>query len=302
MAEAIGSALAQSYSNKEVIVIDDGSTDRSLTIIRGFERLISWRTGPTRGGGVARNHGWQMSCGEYIKFLDSDDFLLPGCIRQQVQAAAALQANQFPVGRMYRLEEHTGKILPHANRDAAEIRDQSLLPMLTDAPPMSAPLFRRRALIEIGGFAEELSIRQDFDLFIRLILAGHIPMLTAESTYVYRDHSDPMRVSRQRGFKKAEEQLAMFKRHVELLERSPALDMKDIIAEGIAISIWKTGRNVLREGYHALAREYFLLATCCHPRRQVCGRRPYRIMNRAFGPILTEHILEGLKGTKRKRE
>ncbi len=55
--EAIQSALDQDYPNREVIVIDDGSTDKSVDVIRTFGDSIRWETGPNRGGNVARNRG-----------------------------------------------------------------------------------------------------------------------------------------------------------------------------------------------------------------------------------------------------
>ena len=62
--EAIESALAQTYPNKEVIVIDDGSTDGSLQVIKSFGHRIRWETGPNRGGSAARNRGIELARGE----------------------------------------------------------------------------------------------------------------------------------------------------------------------------------------------------------------------------------------------
>ena len=55
--DAIESALGQSYPQKEIIVVDDGSSDGSLSVIRRYEGRIRWVTGPNRGGGAARNAG-----------------------------------------------------------------------------------------------------------------------------------------------------------------------------------------------------------------------------------------------------
>ncbi len=73
--EAIQSALDQDYPNREVIVIDDGSTDKSVDVIRTFGDSIRWETGPNRGGNVARNRGLELARGTLIQFLDSDDIL-----------------------------------------------------------------------------------------------------------------------------------------------------------------------------------------------------------------------------------
>ena len=73
--EAIESALDQTYPHKEVIVIDDGSTDSSLEVIRSFGNHLRWETAPNRGGSAARNRGLELARGELIQFLDADDLL-----------------------------------------------------------------------------------------------------------------------------------------------------------------------------------------------------------------------------------
>ncbi|MBK8909688.1 MAG: glycosyltransferase [Rhodospirillales bacterium] len=79
--EAIDSALAQTYRNAEVIVIDDGSTDGSLEVIKSYGDRIRWETGPNRGAPAARNRGLALAAGAYVLFLDADDLLLPPAIQ-----------------------------------------------------------------------------------------------------------------------------------------------------------------------------------------------------------------------------
>ena len=105
--EAIRSALNQSYSPVEVIVVDDGSTDRSLEVIKSFGDKIRWETGPNRGGDCARNCGLALSTGEYIQFLDADDYLLPGKIERQMQV--------FSNGRADVVYEDSQNLLESAN-------------------------------------------------------------------------------------------------------------------------------------------------------------------------------------------
>jgi glycosyltransferase involved in cell wall biosynthesis len=73
---AIDSALEQTYSPTEVIVVDDGSTDSSLGIIEGFGRRIRWETGPNRGANAARNRLLSLASGPWLQYLDADDYLL----------------------------------------------------------------------------------------------------------------------------------------------------------------------------------------------------------------------------------
>ena len=84
VADAIESALGQTHPNVEVVVVDDGSTDRSLEVIRSYDGRIRWETGPCRGACAARNRALALSLGEFIQFLDSDDLLLPQKIERQL--------------------------------------------------------------------------------------------------------------------------------------------------------------------------------------------------------------------------
>src|SRR5262245_44085768 len=81
--QAIESALAQTWPVKEVIVVDDGSQDRSLSVIESFANRIRWQAGPNRGGNVARNELLELAQGTWLQFLDADDYLLPEKIAKQ---------------------------------------------------------------------------------------------------------------------------------------------------------------------------------------------------------------------------
>ena len=81
--EAIDNCLAQTYRGVEINVVDDGSTDDSLTIIQSYGDKIRYESGPNQGGSHARNRGFALSHGDYIQYLDADDFLLPEKIEEQ---------------------------------------------------------------------------------------------------------------------------------------------------------------------------------------------------------------------------
>jgi hypothetical protein len=84
LAEAIDSALAQTYANKEVIVVDDGSTDNSRDIIAGYGKRIRAILKSNGGQGSAFNAGFAVSRGAIVLFLDSDDVLLPTALDRAV--------------------------------------------------------------------------------------------------------------------------------------------------------------------------------------------------------------------------
>lgn len=78
LAEAIRSALEQDYPNKEIIVINDGSTDNTREVVNRYRDKIVYIEQPNKGAAAARNEGIRAAKGEYIAFLDADDVCLPG--------------------------------------------------------------------------------------------------------------------------------------------------------------------------------------------------------------------------------
>src|SRR6266571_8933317 len=84
VAQAVESALAQTWLQKEVLVVDDGSQDGSLDAIKKFGDRIRWETGPNRGGNAARNRLLKLARGEWLQYLDADDYLLPDKVAKQI--------------------------------------------------------------------------------------------------------------------------------------------------------------------------------------------------------------------------
>lgn len=86
LAETLESALAQTWDNIEIIVVDDGSTDKSLAVAKQFEpdgvKVISQAN---KGASAARNRAFQESQGDFIQYLDADDLLVPDKIELQVK-------------------------------------------------------------------------------------------------------------------------------------------------------------------------------------------------------------------------
>lgn len=94
LAETLESALAQTWTAKEILVINDGSTDSSLAVAQQYTtRGVRVIDQPNRGASAARNHGLRLARGDFIQFLDADDLLAPNKIELQIHALAGTKAD-----------------------------------------------------------------------------------------------------------------------------------------------------------------------------------------------------------------
>ena len=301
VAQAVASALGQSWPAVEVIVVDDGSTDGSRAVLEAFGDRIRLIATPNQGAWKARNTALQAAQGTFVKYLDADDLLFPNTVEQQVRAAQNLPDTAFVYGRIYRLEQTTGRLHPHSARDRRANNHDGLTDLLIDVPVTTAPLYRKAQLQTLGGFREGVVLRDDFDLFVRAVLAGFDPVGDPSPVYCYRDHDDTARLSRRASAADYAGLVSMYEHHLSLLAARSASDATQQIAVGLAKSMWITGRNALRLGYRDSAAHLFKMATQCAPDQAVYGRWPYQLLTRALGPFRAEAALAMVRKGGRRR-
>jgi len=190
IAKAIESALAQTWASKEVIVVDDGSTDGSLDEIQKFDGQIRWETGPNQGGNRARNRLTELAQGEWLQYLDADDYLLPEKVANQVEFIESNPNADVVFGPL--LVEYTkdGKV----HRDLHKIHephdDAWILLARWHLPQTGSPLFRRTAICEVGGWAPDQLCCQEHELYLRLLKAGKSFQHCDKNGSVYRQWTD----------------------------------------------------------------------------------------------------------------
>ncbi len=177
LCRAVQSVLAQTFTDFELVVVDDNgvghpeqlATVQALNARFDDPRLI-YRVNPhSLGGGGARNAGMSEARGEYIAFLDDDEQWLPEKLAEQVALldrsppSVALVDTGFYDMKPRRLRPR--KVLPKMQGTVFE----ALLGKTRGrAPKLSTVMVRRQALLDIGGFDENLPVRQDLDLYLRL--------------------------------------------------------------------------------------------------------------------------------------
>lgn len=190
IAQAIDSALQQTYVNKEVIVIDDGSTDNSLSVIQSFGTDIRWETSANNGGNAARNRLLEMSTGEWLQYLDADDYLLPNKIEKQVKCIYQMPYADILYGPS--ISEYYGtdgrifqEIVP-----IPEPHDSWILLARWFLPQTGSPLWRKQAIIDVGGWRPDQPCCQEHELYLRLLIADKRFEYFSMAGSVYRQWSE----------------------------------------------------------------------------------------------------------------
>ncbi len=105
--ETIQSVLDQDYPNIEYLVIDGGSTDNTVEILRKYEGRLKWISEPDGGQSHAINKGFRMARGEIVAWLNSDDTLLPGAITKAAGHLAANRETMMVYGEGYLMDHHS---------------------------------------------------------------------------------------------------------------------------------------------------------------------------------------------------
>lgn len=186
--QAIESALSQTWPEKEVIVVDDGSTDGGLKEIHRFDGRLRWETGPNRGGNVARNRLLQLARGEWLQYLDADDYLLPEKIAKQMDFLP-LHADADVVFGPLTLEQRIDGVARREQLRIPEPHDPWVLLARWYLPQTGSPLWRKRALLDVGGWNPAQPCCQEHELYLRLLEAGKRFYHCPENGAIYRQWS-----------------------------------------------------------------------------------------------------------------
>lgn len=195
---AVNSVFAQTYSNIELIIVNDGSDDGTEDWCLSLGKSIKYvkiNAKDSRGGNYARNLGIKEASGEYIAFLDDDDYWIGDKIKKQLDVALKNNCGVVYGGRILEVVSKKGikykKSLP-----LAEFKGNLKKKILLRTCTTTTTLFVKRSLLfEIGLFDEMLKFWQEYELSIRLAQKSDFLFVNDPVAYYRINADDPLRLT-----------------------------------------------------------------------------------------------------------
>ncbi len=222
LADAIRSALGQTWPHKEIIVVDDGSRDRTLSVARQFaSRGVSVVTQTNQGAAAARNRALSLSQGDYIQWLDADDVLATDKIAKQMEAAQEHQSKRVLFSSawgafMYRVSR--AQFCPTPLWCDLSPVEWLLRKMGQNLHMQTATWLVSRELTEAAGpWDTRLSLDDDGEYFSRVVLASDAIRFAPDAKVFYRQPGFDRLSSIDRSDKKLESQFLSMRLHVAYL-------------------------------------------------------------------------------------
>lgn len=289
--QTLDSILLQAYPQLELIVIDGGSTDGSVDILRAYgDRLTYWTSAPDRGQTEAINRGFAMSTGEIVAWLNSDDLYLAGSL----EAAARTLARHPQAGMVYAdgvMVDSEGNVL-----DPHHYRQLSALDLLCFDVILQPTVFMRRQALEAAGALDEAyNLIMDHDLWIRL--AARFPLVHVPTAWaIERTHPEAKTVALAGAFVQEAERLIRRAADDPLLGPLSAQHRKRIDASLEAFA----ARRLIDAGQHAEAARRF--ARAARQDARVPVRYWYKVVQAGLSALGLSPLFLGYRRMRRKRQ
>jgi glycosyltransferase involved in cell wall biosynthesis len=251
LGDAIASALAQTYTPCEVIVVDDGSTDESKAVIESFGARVVTVLKENGGQASALNAGFAASRGEVILFLDADDMLLPSAVERAVECfSEGVVKVHWPLFEIDAEGARTGGVQPQRTLGEGNLRAVTISdgPLAGNSPPTSGNAWSRAFLDEVMPIPEsDFSINADGYLLTLAWIYGEVRAIP-DALSLYRVHGSNRFASRS-GEERKRRHREKFVHQCDALERH--LRSMGVVPRA---DIWRIRKGVYDERVAADAR------------------------------------------------
>jgi glycosyltransferase involved in cell wall biosynthesis len=200
--DTIKSVLSQRYPNLEYIIMDGGSTDNSVDIIKKYNSQISfWKSEPDNGQSAAIHDGFKKSTGDILAFINSDDYYLPNSFQSVVDIFMRIPTTQWVVGRGIIVDER-GNLKKRIKNLPISLNNMAYLDNRVFQP---ATFWRRELYFSVGGINPKYSFAFDYDLFFRFLKQTSPKNINKEiSAFRIHDTSKTMSIYKSIGVKEDE--------------------------------------------------------------------------------------------------
>jgi glycosyltransferase involved in cell wall biosynthesis len=289
---AVDSALGQTWRRCEVIVVDDCSTDGTYEELRQFEDLIRLeRTSANGGQNRTRNRLTELSTGEWLVYLDADDALGRHTVETKLECAAAADA----IYGSTKIAAYEGQREIGSEHIVAEDYDDLWAAAFAwKLPNTSAFCFRRSAVLDAGGWNENIKNCTDYDLYFRLLGRGCRFKAAPDAWSTYRQWSAAQAVN--------EDPLRKMTTRLELMfAAATRLKAAGEMTAARAVAFFDASLGVLRAIYPlapslAIEQHEALLSMCpeCRPSKDLFPA-PYRFVYETVGFSSAERIAEFMR-------
>jgi len=277
--ETILSVKNQTYPHIEHIVVDGGSTDETLDILRKYSNSLVWISEPDEGQSDAINKGWRMSRGEILAYLNADDTYMPWA----VETAVSFLVQHPDVAMVYgdcNVVDENGEVTQRFQGEEFDLKKL----LCTDIVPQPTAFFRREVVEKVGYLDPDLHLAMDYDLWVRIGLKFKMQSLH-QCLASFRLYPGTKSMSYRNKF---------YAEHFVILDKvfsSPQLprEIESLKNRVYGHQLKWVGQRYLVEGDYATARRYCVQAVHANPR----GVRLYMHLLAAYAtPSLYRAILK----------
>lgn len=291
LSESIGSVINQTYSNIELIVLDDGSTDGTSEILRKLEGQFIWESHQNMGQALTLNKGWRMAKGSILAYLSADDILYPRAVERCVKALldnphAALCYPDFD------LINPSSDVIRSVS--APEYSYDEMVINFKCAPGVGA-FFRRSIYERAGEWNPELRQHPDYEYWLRLGLHGEFVHLK-ECLGGFRVHEESQSfrsVSAYRG----DEPIRIIKSYLERDDVPQRISNQSAIV--LSNASFMAAQTHLRSGLYATAMQRIYEAARYSIKPFYSSITPYKKIANGLVNKFAHRLLWKLKGIRR---